>query len=187
MVLGEALRKSGELDEAIKAFERAAALAPMATGEDAPNAQIAEVALQKKDTARRDRGARSSARRGFRQHRRGPPAGGADEGAGVTDPAKLRPVYQRIVAIDPFDAEAHTMLGRLSMQMNQPDVAVRSFKTVVALKPVDPALAYTDLAESYFRSGKRVEARRQTLAALEVAPSYERAQDLLLKIAEGRP
>ena len=71
------------------------------------------------------------------------------------------------------------------MQRNEPDAAVRAFKTVVALKPVDPALAHTDLAESYFKSGKRAEARQQTLAALEIAPSYERAQDLLLKLAEG--
>ena len=99
----------------------------------------------------------------------------------------VRPVYQRIVAIDPFDGEAHGVLGRLSMQMNQPADAVRAFKAVVALKPVDPALAYTDLAESYLKSGNRAEARRQTLAALEIAPSYERAQDLLLRIAEGRP
>jgi cellulose synthase operon protein C len=56
----------------------------------------------------------------------------------------------------------------------------------VALKPVDPAMAYTDLAESYFKSGNRAEARKQTLAALEIAPSYERAQDLLLKIAENK-
>jgi len=40
---------------------------------------------------------------------------------------------------------------------------------------------------THFLSGKRADARRQTLAALEVAPSYERAQDLLLKLAEARP
>jgi len=78
-------------------------------------------------------------------------------------------------------------VGRAAMQMNQPADAVRAFRAVVALKPVDPAMAYTDLAESYFKSGNRTEARKQTLAALEIAPSYERAQDLLLKIAEGRP
>ena len=72
------------------------------------------------------------------------------------------------------------------MQQNQPDAAVREFKAVVALKPVDPAARYTDLAESYFKSGKRAEARKQTLAALEIAPSYERAQDLLLKLVGGR-
>ena len=186
-VLGEALRKSGELDESIKAFERAAALAPVATGEDAPNAQIAEVALQKKDTARAIVALEAVLGADFDNIGAARQLAGLMKESGVTDPARLRPVYQRIVAVDPFDADAHTMLGRLSMQMNQPDVAVRSFKTVVALKPVDPALAYTELAESYFRSGNRVEARRQTLAALEVAPSYERAQDLLLKIAEGRP
>jgi Tfp pilus assembly protein PilF len=159
----------------------------MATGEDAPNAQIAEVALQKKDTARAIVALEAVLGADFDNIGAARQLAGLMKESGVTDPAKLRPVYQRIVAVDPFDAEAHTMLGRLSMQMNQPDVAVRSFKTVVALKPVDPALAYTELAESYFRSGNRAEARRQTLAALEVAPSYERAQDLLLKLAEGRP
>ena len=51
--------------------------------------------------------------------------------------------------------------------------------------PVDQAAAHTDLAESYFKSGQRAEAKKQTLAALEIAPSYERAQDLLLKLVGG--
>jgi Tfp pilus assembly protein PilF len=72
------------------------------------------------------------------------------------------------------------------MQANQPDIAAREFRAVLALGPVDQAAAHTDLAESYFKSGKRIEARKQTLAALEIAPTYERAQELLLKLAEGR-
>jgi tetratricopeptide (TPR) repeat protein len=107
--------------------------------------------------------------------------------AGVSEPARLEPVYRRIVAIDPFDADARSALGRVLMKDNQADAAVREFKAVVAMNPVDQAAAYTDLAESYFQAGKRADARRQTLAALEVAPSYERAQDLLLKLAEDRP
>jgi len=91
------------------------------------------------------------------------------------------------VDIDPFDAESRTALGRLLMKQNKADAAVREFKAVVAMNPVDQASAYTDLAESYFQSGKRADARRQTLAALEIAPSYERAQDLLLKLSEARP
>ena len=55
------------------------------------------------------------------------------------------------------------------------------------MKPIDIASAYTDLAEGYMKGGKRAEARKQTLAALEIAPSYERAQDLLLKLSEARP
>jgi Tfp pilus assembly protein PilF len=104
--------------------------------------------------------------------------------AHVDDPAKLRPVYQRIAAIDPFDADAHANLGRLALQRNEADAAAREFRTVLALGPVDKAAAFTDLAESYFQAGKRAEAKKQTLAALEIAPTYERAQGLLLKLVE---
>jgi tetratricopeptide (TPR) repeat protein len=187
VALGEALRKAGDLDAALQAFERASAAAPMATGDGSPQAHIAEIALEKKDTARAIAALQALMGADFDNVEVPRQVALLMRQTGITDPEKLRPVYQRIVAIDPFDAEAHTMLGRAFMQLNQPAAAIRSFKTVVALKPLDPALAHTELAESYFRSGNRTEARRQTLAALEVAPSYERAQDLLLKLAEARP
>src|SRR5262249_5129626 len=104
----------------------------------------------------------------------------------IDDPARLKPIYERIVSIDPFDAEAHTRLGRLAMDGNQPEVASREFRAVIALAPVDRAAAYTDLAESYYKSGKIAEAKKHTLQALEVAPSYERAQELLLKVTGSR-
>jgi Tfp pilus assembly protein PilF len=94
-------------------------------------------------------------------------------------------VYERVVALDPFDADAHATLGRLAMQRNEADAAAREFRTVIALGPVDRAAAYTDLAESYFKEGKRADAKKQTLAALEIAPTYERAQELLLKLVDG--
>src|SRR5712692_1689422 len=49
MALGRALVEHGELDQATAAFERAAALVPMARGKDSPHAQMAAIALQKKD------------------------------------------------------------------------------------------------------------------------------------------
>ena len=105
--------------------------------------------------------------------------------SGVEEAPNLQPVYERIASIDPFDAEAHTMLGRFALQNSDAEAAAREFRTVLALGPVDRAAAYTDLAESYFKGGKRAEAKKQTLNALEIAPSYERAQDLLLKIVGG--
>jgi tetratricopeptide (TPR) repeat protein len=104
----------------------------------------------------------------------------------VTEPAQLRPVYERIVALDPFDGEPHTVLGRMALTQNQPDIATREFKVALVQHPVDLAGAHADLAESLFRSGKLPEARKETLAALEIAPSYERAQDLLLRLAGNR-
>ena len=187
LTLGEVLLKEGDNDAALRAFEKAAALAPMATGDDSPNAQIAEIALKKKDNARAIKALQELVTWDFDNPEVARKLAGLLKESGIQDAATLRPIYQRIVQIDPFDAEANAALGRSAMQMNQPADAVRAFKAVVALKPVDPAMAYTDLAESYFKSGNRAEARKQTLAALEIAPSYERAQDLLLKIAENRP
>ena len=106
--------------------------------------------------------------------------------ARVDDPARLMPVYARIVAIDPFDIEAHASLGRAALQRNEFDTASREFRAVIALVPVDRASALTDLAESYNKAGRRPEARAQILAALEIAPTYERAQSLLLTIVNAK-
>jgi tetratricopeptide (TPR) repeat protein len=187
MMHASALRKAGQHDEAVPVLERAAALAPMATGDDSPYAQIADIAVEKKDTARAIAALEALMEWDFDNIEAARQLAGLLRDSGVTDPARLQPVYKRITAIDPFDADAHGALGRIAMKANQPETAVREFKTVVALGPVDQAAAHTDLAESYLQSGKRVEARRQTLAALEIAPSYERAQSLLLKLTETRP
>ena len=60
------------------------------------------------------------------------------------------------------------------------------FRVALAAGPIDRASAHADLAEGLFRAGQRDEAKREALAALEIAPTYERAQDLLLKLVEGR-
>jgi tetratricopeptide (TPR) repeat protein len=186
LLLGLQLRKAGKLDEAMAAFEQAAALIPIAAGHDSPHAQMAEIALEKKDTARAIKELQALVAVDFDNVEAARKLADLLRKGNVDDPAKLQPVYERITAIDPFDAEAHTMLGRFEMQRNQPDLAAREFRAVIALQPVDRAAAFTDLAESYFKSGKKAEAKKQTLAALEIAPSYERAQELLLKLVDSR-
>ena len=48
------------------------------------------------------------------------------------------------------------------------------------------AAAHADRAEALIANGQPAEAKREVLEALEIAPSFERAQDLLLKIgADG--
>jgi tetratricopeptide (TPR) repeat protein len=187
MSLGVQLQKSGDLDGAVAAFKKAAALVPIATGDDSPQAMLAEIALRKKDNAAAIDALQAQIAADFNNVDAARQLAGLMRSAGITDPERLQPVYQQIVAIDPFDAESRSAYGRVLMQARKPDAAVREFKAVVAMHPVDQAAAFTDLAESYFQSGKRAEARKQTLAALEVAPSYERAQDLLLKLSEARP
>jgi tetratricopeptide (TPR) repeat protein len=187
LAYGHALRKAGSTDEAMQVFERAAALAPSATGDDSPRAQMAEIALEKKDRTRAIAELTAFLNADFENVAAAHKLASLLKEAGVTDPARLRPVYERIVALDPFDGDARAALGRMAMQRNDVEFAAREFRTVIALRPIDPAVAHTDLAESYLKAGKRDEAKRQTLAALEIAPTYERAQDLLLKLAEARP
>ena len=182
VVLGTRLRKAGKVDEAIPVFEKAATLLPIATGKESPHAQLAEIALEKKDRTRAISELQALIAADFDNIEAPRQLATLLRQERVEDPARLRPVYERIVAIDPFDAEAHTMLGRLAMERNDPETASREFRTVIALAPVDRAAAHTDLAESYFKSGRKAEAKKHTLAALEVAPSYERAQELLLKL-----
>jgi Flp pilus assembly protein TadD len=87
--------------------------------------------------------------------------------------------------LNPYDGPARSALGRAALQRNDAEFAAREFRTAIALKPIDPAVAHTDLAESYLKAGKRDEAKRQALAALEIAPAYARAQDLLLQLTEA--
>jgi tetratricopeptide (TPR) repeat protein len=180
-----ALRKAGQTDDAVAQFERAAALVPIASGKDSPHAQMAEIALQKKDRARAVAELTALVAADYNNVDAARRLAGLLKESGVDDPAKTRPVYERIVAIDPYDGDAHAALGRLAMQRNEADAASREFRAVLALGPVDEAGAHTDLAESYLKAGKRADAKKQTLAALEIAPTYERAQDLLLKLSGG--
>ena len=62
------------------------------------------------------------------------------------------------------------------------DAAAREYETMIALKTPDRATAYYLLAQSYLGDGKRSEARKAVLNSLDIAPSYEPAQKLLVEI-----
>ena len=66
-----------------------------------------------------------------------------------------------------------------------PPGLVRARAALVALQPTDMAQALYDLAEAQLAAGQPQEARRQVLRALEIAPSFEAAQRLLLKLHGG--
>jgi tetratricopeptide (TPR) repeat protein len=182
---GIALRKAGRTGEAAQVFEKAAALWPTATGNDSPHAQLAEIALEKKDRQGAITELTTLLSVDFENLSAAEHLAALLRDAGVTDPARTRPVLERIVALDPFNSDARAALGRMALQRNDAEFAAREFRTVLGLKPLDPAVAHTDLAESYLKAGKRDEAKRQALAALEIAPSYARAQDLLLQLTDA--
>jgi len=183
MALGEALRAS-QPARALTAFERAAALVPNAPGDENPLRAVAEVAQSLKQPAR---------------------AIEALDALGTLDPAALTAArtlatlvdrkaqpqvleraLRRAVAVDPFDAPSHTTLGQLAMADRRHADAVRAFRIALAARPVDRAGAHADLAEALLANGQKDEARRQVMAALEIAPTYPRAQELLITLSGGR-
>jgi len=60
--------------------------------------------------------------------------------------------------------------------------AVIERRAVVALHPTDGAEAWYQLALAYRDGGDRDSARREVLRALEQAPAFEKAQQLLLEL-----
>ena len=121
MLLARALRKEaaagveGALDEAVRALEAAAALVPIARGPEAPQLQLAEIARERKDAARETAALQAVVAADFDNVEAARRLATLLREAKVTDPARLRPVYERIAAIDPFDAQAHEALGRMAL------------------------------------------------------------------------
>ena len=172
LALGQARRAAGDLDGALDALGRAADLIPMAVGPDSPRALLIEIALEQGDRERamaeleallgHDHTDVEAARR----------LAGLAEEAGDTE--RQWKAHGRVIAIDPFDGNAHGALGRLAMARADHETAVREFRAALATDPVDRAEAYCDLAEGYFLAGRLADAKAQVLAALEMAPRYER-------------
>jgi len=98
------------------------------------------------------------------------------------DIAGARQALDRALYIRPMDLEEHQKLGDLLLSQKQYGPAGREFEALVALNTPDKAGTYTKLAESNFGRGDRQSAKTNVMKALEVAPSYEPALELLLKV-----
>ncbi len=98
-------------------------------------------------------------------------------------PKEAAATLDRINYIYPVNDEGlHRHLGDLWFaQANYPG-AIREYTAVVALNPLDKAGAQFNLARTYYAAGQRAKAEDSVLAALEAAPGYRPAQQLLLEI-----
>jgi cellulose synthase operon protein C len=86
----------------------------------------------------------------------------------------------------PYTIGVHERLADIAARMARFDLVVRERRAVVALDPPDRPEAWYRLAQAYLSANDRDNARRAVLRALELAPGFARAQDLLLEIAERR-
>lgn len=101
------------------------------------------------------------------------------------DPGLQAAALDRLAYIHPYDVEHRRRLAELYASEGDAAGAVRERRAVVALRPVDRAEALYQLALALRDAGEPQEARRQVIRALETAPAFERAQELLLELSGG--
>ncbi len=84
--------------------------------------------------------------------------------------------------VNPFEHAPHTQAGDLYLERNENEAALREFQVALAAAPPNLAEAHYNIARAYLAAGKNKEARRSVLRALEAAPGFDKAQDLLLRL-----
>jgi cellulose synthase operon protein C len=183
LALGKALAANGDA-AAYAPLQRAAVLVPNAQGPESPHAVMAQLAEKLND---RPRAIKEYEALLAADHTDVDAARKLSELAtAAADERALAVALERVVAIDPFDAAAHTGAGRLAMKNKDHILAMREFRAALQTGAPDKAAAHCDLGESYLLAGMKAEAKKEALAALEIAPSFERAQELLLNAVGGQ-
>ncbi len=94
---------------------------------------------------------------------------------------KAQYYLQRAIAVDPYNLKAHSTFATLADQLKKHNDSIREYEILSVLDNTDPVSAYTDLAGAYLRGGYESNAKQTSLRALEIAPTYKPAQEILLE------
>ncbi len=93
---------------------------------------------------------------------------------------------EKALALNPLLPDAHRFAARAAAETDAAERAVRPLQVLATMDPVDPAGVHFQLAEALTAAGDRDGAKRQVLMALEEAPRYRRAQQLLLELTSEK-
>lgn len=180
LLYGTVLFQAERYGDAVPVLERARELFPGYGGSDGPDWMLARIHLRGGNVP----GARGALQRLMalnENHLEGARAlagllreAGELEGAGGA--------LRRAVEIHPFDPALHRERAEVAEARGAWGEVVASRRALLALNPVDRAAAHYELARALAEAGDPAAARREVLRALEVAPAYEAAQELLLRL-----
>lgn len=98
------------------------------------------------------------------------------------DTTGMKHALERLIWISPYDVVVHKRLADASTRTKDFKRAVLERRAIVALDPSDKLDAQYELARALVDAGDIAEARRTLLGMLENAPSFEKAQTLLLEL-----
>jgi tetratricopeptide (TPR) repeat protein len=183
LALGKALLEAGREVEAEAELLEAQRLFPEYGGPDSPYLYLARI--------HEERGEKAQAALALQR------LGGLGENqlSAHTHEARLRAelgesaaaarALQKAVEISPFDMDAHRTLAELYQDLEEHEGAVLERRAILALDPPDRADAHYRLARALLSAGDPSQARREVLRALEIAPSFDAALELLLELRGG--
>jgi len=178
--LGALLFRDGRLDEAEEELKAALRIFPDYGGPDSPYWFLARIHRERGELGQAEAAlARLNALSESNYEARLAQAeilqelGRTEESARVLDEAVL---------VWPYEMELHQRLAALHAELGNHEGAVRERGAVVALEPADMAEAYYRLAVAQRDAGAAEDAHRSVMGALEIAPNYEAALELLLEL-----
>lgn len=180
LLAGGMLYEAGQAAEAVAYLERAAQLFPGYAGPDSPYWYLGRIYSDRGDHARAaDVLGRMVA---INENHYEAHVLLADVHEAMGDSAAAAETLTRALFVYPLDVSIHRRVAGIHEGLGSWGEAVRARRAVVALRPVDVADAHYRVAYALYRSGDVTSARREVLRALEVAPNYTEALDLLLII-----
>jgi tetratricopeptide (TPR) repeat protein len=94
-------------------------------------------------------------------------------------------VLESINWVAPNNIDLHERLGKDYMASGNYREALREFRALLGLQPHDKSVAHLNVARAHQKLDDIKSARRSVLQALEHAPFFREAQDLLLELTTG--
>jgi tetratricopeptide (TPR) repeat protein len=183
LMAGVLLVREGRANDAVPYLERARTLFPEYGGPDSPRWLLARIFRERGDLRRAADELSALTLNDENHYDANVALAELLEQLGDTTGAAA--ALERTMFIHPYDPGAHVRLARMYTSLREHRRAVRERKAVVALNPVDRAEALYQLALAYRDAGDAAAARREVLRALEHAPAFEKAQDLLLALRQA--
>jgi tetratricopeptide (TPR) repeat protein len=167
-------------DEATRLLETAKTMFPSWAEDGSPYHLLAEIFLKRADTVAAVRELTAITRRSETAFEEGLQLARLLKARGDA-PGALQ-AMERTVWMTPFDGAVHDSVAVLASATRAFATAVRARRALVALRPTDRAEALFQLAKAYVEAGDVTSARREVLRALDIAPNFEKAQELLLAL-----
>ncbi len=180
LAMGSMLFKEGQFSEAEPYLKRAKDLFPHYGGKDSPYWFLAQIY--------KDRGDKEAASEelsllvSINESHYDAHLELAELRRQLNDERGSAEILERAVYIYPYEVSTHRRLAELYQGLGDHGKLIRERKALVAVEVVDRAQVLFELALAYYEAGDAARARLETLKAFEIAPGFDDALDLLLKL-----